>query len=91
MSPSEKIAEVAAEQRIWEAAYAAAFVEDFRTTHNHTGSFDRAVAHTSAETAMTLADLAVVRYRSWRDEECKEQPLAERIEKLQFEDWMELA
>lgn len=59
------------ERAVWRAAYAAAFVDDFnnmaRGDHRaHGVGFDRAVESTSAERAITVADLAVCKLRDWR-------------------------
>ena len=63
------------EQQVWDAAYAAAFVEEFTSsvrTRDAMGQphpFDGAVAASSAERAIFIADLAVRRLREWRRDE----------------------
>jgi hypothetical protein len=62
------------EGEIWRAAYAAAFVADFERSYQISGgAFDRVANRTSAERAITIADLAVTRLAQWRKDE---QPLA---------------
>jgi hypothetical protein len=63
------------EREIWRAAYAAAFVADFERKHEYyrndliAGSpFDEAARVVYAERAITVADLAIVRLRQWRDD-----------------------
>lgn len=51
------------EQRIWDAAYAAAFVQEYA---NHAAAYSRVDAIT-ARTAAAVADLAVLRLRQWRE------------------------
>lgn len=56
------------EKAIWQAAYAAAFVEQFINNRVQVG-FDRAVDLASAEHAIAVADLTVLRLREWRRDE----------------------
>lgn len=56
------------ERAIWAAAYSAAFVREFKFHQDNVG-FDRAVASTNGEAAGTIANVAVLRYRQWRDQE----------------------
>lgn len=61
-----------AEKRIWEAAYAAAYVRAFydelRMRHESgQGSFDEVGSH--VEQAMTVADKALEELRRWKREE----------------------
>ena len=53
------------EQRIWDAAYAEAFIREFADTRAR-GTFDRAVELSSAEAAIIAADLVVIRLREWK-------------------------
>lgn len=63
------------ERKIWRAAYAAAFVADFERLHSYgvqcglSDAFDRSASSTTAERAITIADLAVARLREWRIDE----------------------
>jgi len=67
------------ERAVWRAAYAAAFVAAFDTDQaecrgyqkgsGYVSAFDQAAMHTTAERAVTLANLAVHRLRQWRDAE----------------------
>ncbi len=71
------------ERAIWNAAYGAAFVEEFRRVLDVCGEhpsptlagerpvlpFDRAMQIITAEGAITLADAAVRRLRDWRPNE----------------------
>jgi len=79
--------------RIWESAYAAAFVAEFEgmlrhsTEHpyRHSGGterelpFDTAMRTTTAERACTIADAAVREYERWRLQECAGEPVMTRI------------
>lgn len=57
------------ERRIWEAAYAVAFCQQFETSRL-LGGYDKAVQFSSAERPRGVADEAVRRFREWkRDEE----------------------
>lgn len=56
------------EKRIWDAAYATAFITDFRAFQERVGTV-RALEVTSADTAAELADEAVRRLRELRKEE----------------------
>lgn len=59
------------EKRIWDAAYGAYFALDFKAVADspvHTG-WDQAEATTTAEAPSRVADLAVIRFREWRDQE----------------------
>lgn len=58
------------EQRIWDAAYAAAFVADFRAEAKQFG-LDSAYMETDAEVAGDVADLAVIRLRQWNRTELR--------------------
>lgn len=81
------------ELRIWEAAYAQAFVADFQRTCDVATRlppgdmvempFDTAMRVTGAERAMDIADAAVREYRQWRDEEMEGQVLEDRVRKLE--------
>lgn len=58
--------------RIWEAAFAAAYVAEFREAKaywseqpGNENAFDRAVESTTAEVAWTVADNAVAEYDRW--------------------------
>lgn len=61
------------ERAIWRAAYAAAFVSDFERMYTDVpirkGPFDTAARCTTAERAITVADLAIHRLRQWRHDE----------------------
>lgn len=57
------------EKRIWEAAYAVAFCQQFEASRL-LGGYDKAVAFASAERPGSVANEAVRRFREWkRDEE----------------------
>ena len=62
---------VEGKQRVWEAAYAAAMVQDF-SRHYDTAfaenSFDRAAEGMNAEMACEIADQAVENLRQWVEE-----------------------
>jgi hypothetical protein len=59
------------EHEIWAATYAAYFVAEFRSVRAASVSkpFDDAARVTTAEAAITVADLAVTRLREWRRDE----------------------
>lgn len=62
------------ERRIWEAAYAAAFVREFydelRLRHQtNSGGFDETIAAGHTEAAQTVADHVIHELRQWRAEE----------------------
>lgn len=75
------------EHRIWEAAYAAAFVADWQETesladqrpHPREDPFDTAKRVTTAERAMDIADHAVLEYVRWNREECGGETLNARL------------
>lgn len=54
-------------RQIWVAAYSAAFVAEFRDTHQRE-SFGFALEHTSAELAEAVADEAVEEWLRWDKE-----------------------
>lgn len=56
------------ETRIWEAAYAAAYVDNFNKNREYV-SFDSAVDCTFAEEAWYIADEAVRKFREWKKQE----------------------
>lgn len=73
--PKHNIADImtAEEMDIWRAAYAAAFVADHnasRKLHEEIGGvrypFDEATKKTSAERAVSIANIAVLKLREWR-------------------------
>lgn len=69
------------ERAVWQAAYAAAFVAEFDRNvvdvqpytrgEQYVSRFDRAAQQSpsTAERAITIADLAVYRLRQWRENE----------------------
>lgn len=67
----------ARERGVWDAAYAAAWVSDFRKREHVCAMsaevaadyFDRPLSNTTAEEAITLADAAVEKLRYWRANE----------------------
>jgi len=58
------------EKRIWDAAYAAAFVTEFNA--HLVAGFETAVRTTTAERAAHIADQAVREFRRWRLQETSE-------------------
>lgn len=56
------------EQRIWDAAYAAAYVADF-FLFLEISDYDRAIKSTTSERASYVADQAVRELRRWRTQE----------------------
>ena len=87
-SMADRIAEVMDEQElaIWNAAYAAAFVEGFGFYRRGAGSFEAAVAASAdAGEAAHVADLAVMRLREWRRSECADTGLSIDLDKHEGE------
>lgn len=60
----------AREQRVWDAAYAAAFAAQVELACRLAGiNFDLVIEQITAERAAHIADLAVKRLREWQREE----------------------
>lgn len=65
---------IASRQRIWEAAYAAAFVRGFEATRQYHLTFEAALEgkeaalEVKAEQAIAVADAAVAQLSKWIDE-----------------------
>jgi hypothetical protein len=57
------------EKELWQQAYAAAFANEFYRSFALYQDCDRTVESISAEFPATVADLAVVRLRQWRETE----------------------
>lgn len=68
--PSEKRKPMmtARERAIWNAVFAAEYTREFHLFADARG-FDVAAEETSAETAITVADVAVEKLRAWNREE----------------------
>lgn len=56
------------ERQVWAAAYAQAFVAEFEFFKAHEG-FDKGIRRACAETAVTIADAAVIKLRQYIVEE----------------------
>lgn len=54
------------ERSVWDATFAAAFASEFMAEWSRRGRFDAAAQSMTAETAGTIADLAILRLREWR-------------------------